>query len=710
MINAITFLPDTYKPDLFKSISLYEAIEAIKSGRFVQKIDSFRQGLIEKNRLPSFSFGGVYKNSVKNESLIQYSNLFHFDIDKLEDVAAAKKELMAVPGLVFCFVSPSGNGLKGALLIQDGLIANDGDFKAYYPWLEDYLHQYGFVIDKSCKDVRRLCFVSHDAELFFNPGALAIEPEKTAPTKKTTPPKSPTNKTDYPKIASALWSLSPDIDYNEWLAVSMALKSEGEQYHALWLSWSQSGRKWKESDAKKWDALHPDTITIGTLFHHAKEVGWRYAAPIQHAPSITADVLESEAVDEAQDWHDTVSQGIDYLIPFDCLARKIQLWILKRSRKKQPALALLSALTVIGVIQGRSYKFDGIKGNIYSLGVLGSGMGKEEAQNCLVLLLEALELGSHIETSLASGAALFDFVYDKGSCVCLIDEAGHFYKNTGYGSNQFSKEIIPMLTMLYTKATSQYRDKARAGKPGNVITEPNLCFFGATTEGQLMDSMKTSEVADGSLARYFVVFGDENARRNKDYCDDKALFNEIVLELKRMRNKCDMDFNSNGGRGVDVELHPDYLAKKDAYADYFDEKGFEVAGLKVEKSKFKPFYMRLLVRAMQIAGLIDKCASIDVLDWCVSIVEQSNEAMIKKFLHLSSDNEMQSWCKLIEGKIKEAGKKGIASRDLTRLTQKAPPHVRKAYLAELLECDLIFTVPKRINGSQKPTTYYFWKK
>jgi hypothetical protein len=419
------------------------------------------------------------------------------------------------------------------------------------------------------------------------------------------------------------------------------------------------------------------------------------------------DIKEPE--DEAQEWIEDISGAIDYLIPFDCPARRIQDWILERSIKKQPALAMLAAYSVMGVIMGRAYNIDGIKGNTMFIGLLGSGQGKDWPQKAARLLLTELNLSEAISDQLASGAALFELIEECPSCFVNIDEVGHYFKNTNSGGNQYSREIMPMMTRLATDAAAVFQDKARQGKRGGTVSEPNLCFFGLSTEAQILEAMTTSEIADGSLARYFVAFGNNEERRNKELISDRKIPFRLTMELNNIKTDATQAWALNG-HSLWVDLPPDYLEAKNSMFDYFDNKAIEIGRLNSEKSKFKPFYARLLVRAMQLAYLTDKCASIDVFKWACKLVEEANEVMIKKFLLVSADNETEKGFKAINTAIKKAGKKGITSTDLFNQTRGMLKPARDGYIKDLIDNDLIFTAQHTKPGAKKKTTVYYWRK
>jgi RecA-family ATPase len=86
---------------------------------------------------------------------------------------------------------------------------------------------------------------------------------------------------DYSKAAQALQFINPDSDYTTWIEIGQALHTAfGAQGHQLWAGWSSQGAKYKsEQDIDThWKSFHQGKgVSIGTLFHHAKQGG--YSAP-----------------------------------------------------------------------------------------------------------------------------------------------------------------------------------------------------------------------------------------------------------------------------------------------------------------------------------------------------------------------------------------------------------------------------------------------
>lgn len=89
---------------------------------------------------------------------------------------------------------------------------------------------------------------------------------------------------DYKRWTARDWALSylnalsscRADDYEQWLAVGMALKSVDESLLTDWDSWSQQSPKYKPGVCeKKWKSFKSTGVSIGTLAHMAKQDGWR---------------------------------------------------------------------------------------------------------------------------------------------------------------------------------------------------------------------------------------------------------------------------------------------------------------------------------------------------------------------------------------------------------------------------------------------------
>lgn len=154
-----------------------------------------------KKMLPAFTPSGTFAGGRKLEYLEQYSQFIILDIDKLspDDLQAAFQQAAAIPFTFCCFRSPSGNGLK---ILVEITSTQEHHLQAYNQVADYYEQQIGLPIDRSGKDITRLCFVSYDPECYRNisnkkfpvvlEGVLqAPQPEVKLPIQKETPLEEP---------------------------------------------------------------------------------------------------------------------------------------------------------------------------------------------------------------------------------------------------------------------------------------------------------------------------------------------------------------------------------------------------------------------------------------------------------------------------------------------------------------------------------------
>lgn len=151
-------------------------LEEIKTGKYKPGIIYLRKSLAEKKEeaynkakksLPAFTPSGKFVGGRKLEFLTEYSKFIILDIDKLSatDLQNAKHLANQSEFTFASFISPSGNGLKILVKIDTPKTEHKETFLKVQAHYEDILK---LEIDKSGKDLTRLCFYSWDENLFLN--------------------------------------------------------------------------------------------------------------------------------------------------------------------------------------------------------------------------------------------------------------------------------------------------------------------------------------------------------------------------------------------------------------------------------------------------------------------------------------------------------------------------------------------------------------
>lgn len=162
-----------------------EILHEIKTGKYRPGITYLRKSLAEnkleayekaKKSLPAFTPSGKFVGGRKMEFLEAYSNFIILDIDKLSqtDLQNAKHKANQSEYTYASFISPSGNGLKILVKVNTTKEDHKETFLAIQKHYETLLNH---VIDKSGKDITRLCFYSFDDNLYQNEAAKVFVSE-----------------------------------------------------------------------------------------------------------------------------------------------------------------------------------------------------------------------------------------------------------------------------------------------------------------------------------------------------------------------------------------------------------------------------------------------------------------------------------------------------------------------------------------------------
>ena len=156
-----------------------EILQEIKTGKYKPGITYLRKSLSEnkmeayekaKKSLLAFTPSAKFEGGRKMDFIKEYSKHLILDIDKLnkEDLLKAAHTANQCEYTLASFISPSGNGLKILVLINTDKANHKETFLLVQAHYENLL---GLEIDKSGKDITRLCFYSYDENLYHNPEA-----------------------------------------------------------------------------------------------------------------------------------------------------------------------------------------------------------------------------------------------------------------------------------------------------------------------------------------------------------------------------------------------------------------------------------------------------------------------------------------------------------------------------------------------------------
>ncbi len=171
---------NSYSPECEHEVSILQILNAIRDGRWESLISKIRTCETKKDRgelkrfLPAVTFSGTFSNSRAEKNIKEYSQLMVIDIDNVKqtEMKRFKNSLTEDPFIVSFFESPS-LGLKALVMVNSTV---DNHKKTAFPYVQEYFKDmHGITIDKSGKDVCRLCYVSYDPELYYTEDFITFD-------------------------------------------------------------------------------------------------------------------------------------------------------------------------------------------------------------------------------------------------------------------------------------------------------------------------------------------------------------------------------------------------------------------------------------------------------------------------------------------------------------------------------------------------------
>ena len=153
-----------------------EFVTQIRNGKWKNEVSSYRQlmrdGKTEeagriKNNLPAILVGGTCEGGHTKNNFRRFSGHLMVDIDDYEgDLRALLELLYGQPWAYAGWITVSEAGIK--LIVRvDAETPYEFEKLAYPQVVDKVLELIGFPVDKQCKDLTRMCYVSWDEDAFL---------------------------------------------------------------------------------------------------------------------------------------------------------------------------------------------------------------------------------------------------------------------------------------------------------------------------------------------------------------------------------------------------------------------------------------------------------------------------------------------------------------------------------------------------------------
>jgi hypothetical protein len=502
------------------------------------------------------------------------------------------------------------------------------------------------------------------------------------------------------EIRSALSYIESD-DYDTWIRVGQCLRSTNSPsgFH-LWDEWSKKSDKYEsEVMEAKWRSFDSvSELTIASLFHEAKKNGWVSTYKNNSQPVEISTEIGEDEIDE-QENHRKEPFPNHLLNPPGIVGELIN-HINKYSIKKQPILALGASLSACGAVMGQRYQTDqGLRTNIYVLGVGESGCGKDAARSAIKRLFDNAGIGEWAGTEdLASDSAVLTALSETPSQVMLIDEMGRFLNTTNQATarNSHLYNIVSILLKVYSSSNQKFRGKSYADSQNKKVVEsPNLCIYGTTVPNTLFESLTVENITDGFLSR-FMIFESEDpdpARSGRrklalQKVDEKLVqkIREIVAMPRNVEDEGNIDKAEKVKPQV-VEMTTDAEELCTGYEEFIHNKRKDLR----DKEIIETVYNRAPQFAEQIALIIavgrnykNPIIEFDDMQYAIELTNYLTDRMCFIAMHYISRNDLEKNYKKVLNMVRSYGKKGMTKREFTRKTQFLNKYLRDDILESLM--------------------------
>lgn len=279
---------DNIYSDTFSQKRLSEVIQDIKNGCFKETVENLNSEPDEykkiniKKSLPLFIPNiNVFDSNCLSDTSIP-TGLVQFDLDiksnSTVDVYKLKKELISLPEVYYCFISPR-KGLKFAVLTdfqrnqdEDIYVTNDR-FKQAYKICHDFILKSvddDIVLDVAMGNgIKTNCFVSHDDEAYLNEDAASIKLNDRCVYEVPSYSSSEDKTWENEEVEKLLSYVPRDFDYDKRLPINFAVFSQiGSAGIPLLLShWTTNDRQKLKNDLESQELSIRRKTAYGNIWH-----------------------------------------------------------------------------------------------------------------------------------------------------------------------------------------------------------------------------------------------------------------------------------------------------------------------------------------------------------------------------------------------------------------------------------------------------------
>lgn len=399
---------------------------------------------------------------------------------------------------------------------------------------------------------------------------------------------------------------------------------------------------------------HEPTYADPEPIQHAPPVGPRGAetsAPVQAGEAIEgADRGEPEPSADASEeppeferipveaYADEGGKESDWLEPFPGVMETLFHLSLRRQFRQQPVLTIAAALAAMSAVMHGKYCLpDGIRPNLYIVGLAGTSAGKSGPLNLVSTLVSLTGLLPY--SNIGSGQGVEDaLALDEAKRANLvIDEVAHLIlAYSDQKAAHYLSAIGDMFLKMFERSSGEYvtRILADTEKKPKRIFNPHMTLYGTTTHAK-MRGINPSLVEDGTLGRCLIVNGEDFVRGVDPY-DTGTLYQDLKEavgeQAKRIAEYGPSQSFPNEHRTV-IRVSPTAHARFREIGEDFDTKRENMPGAKgaLLGRSIEQVKKIALVLAVWDINMMPKAAANQVeirhVEWALNFVNHSNKCL-----------------------------------------------------------------------------------
>jgi len=389
----------------------------------------------------------------------------------------------------------------------------------------------------------------------------------------------------------------------------------------------------------------------GDVRRAVRELRPRVSAP---PPTIVLRGAESpaKAPEKPPEPPQEVQQATSWPEPFRGAMAALHAQILLASPKPQPKLSLLAVMIgMAGAVSGIYRLEDGMRCNLYGLGVAESGDGKDAPQQIAAEIATAA--GAKRLGQPASGEGLEDALESRRGILCVLDEVAHVIAslNTRNAPAHLLSMARNLLT-LFSAGRQKYVKRQRAadkktGRPEEpeVILYPCFSLLGFATPEKLGAAATVDNVKDGLLGRMLFAIGADSPPhvRIRHQAEIPPEVERVAQQIGNARMLV-----GDGDRGnLEAYVNPEIVIGVTPGADaflgdvlkLFDEQGRRAADAPLRRALSARSYEKVLRIAGVLAVWDTPAAPLiehEHVGWALHAVSASNadaERFLTEYLH-----------------------------------------------------------------------------